>query len=105
MRAKIDQHKDHKSMKRILGSLLDLEFLVQFLVLDLGSPDLARYTHTLSQLQHLFLAGVLNQEQLSILKKAYRQYHHLVHQNLLRPWIDTDDTMYERFVIVYQQFF
>lgn len=104
MRAKIDQHKDPQSLKLILGSLLDLEFLVQFLVLDLRNPDLARYTHTLSQLQHLFSAEVLSKEQLIILKKAYRKYHNLVHQNLLRPGIDVDETLHDQFAVVYNIF-
>ncbi len=85
MRAKIAQHQDTKFLKNVVSGLWDLEFLVQFLVIDLGHASVAQYTDTLSQLQYLFTATILNKEQVSILKKAYKLYHHLLHHYLLRP--------------------
>ncbi|WP_392537879.1 bifunctional [glutamate--ammonia ligase]-adenylyl-L-tyrosine phosphorylase/[glutamate--ammonia-ligase] adenylyltransferase [Legionella sp. 227] len=84
MRSKMEQHQDRNP---ISGGLLDLEFLVQFLILHLGAPSLSRYTHTLSQLHHLFLAGVLSKEHYNFLKKAYKKHHQLLHQNILRPGV------------------
>ena len=85
MRAKIDQYQETDPLKHARGGLLDLEFLLQFLVLHLHQPDIARYTHTLNQIKRLFLAQVLTKEQWMILKKAYRHYHYLLHQKILQP--------------------
>lgn len=104
MRTKIDQHHDATPLKHIAGGLLDLEFLVQFLVLDFGHPAFARYTHTLSQLHHLFVAGVLNKEQFGVLRKAYRKYHHLLHQNLLCSESNNDERMRRQVYSIYQMF-
>jgi glutamate-ammonia-ligase adenylyltransferase len=104
MRAKIEQHHDGNQLKYTPGGLLDLEFLVQYLVLNQGNPSLARYTHTLSQLQHLFELGVFSKEQFIILRKAYRHYHHVLHQNLLRPVASCDEEMQNQVLAVYQQF-
>ena len=84
MRSKIVQNQDFGSLNQARSALLDLEFLVQYMVLDLRKPDLARYTHALSQMHHLFLAGVLTKKQFLILKKAYRRYHTALHQNILQ---------------------
>ena len=88
MRAKIGHHQGAESLKHTPGGLLDLEFLVQFLVLSLGQSYFASYTHTLSYIQQLFLANALTKDQFIILKKAYRQYHHLLHQTLLKSEIE-----------------
>ena len=85
MRGKINEHKElGSSVKYEPGGLLDLEFLVQFLVLKLGNPALGQYTHTLSLLHQLFLAKNLTQEQFVTLKQAYRYYHQLLHQQILQ---------------------
>ena len=104
MRVKIDQHHDINPLKHIAGGLVDLEFLVQFLILNLGEPALARSTHTLNQLQHLFSSGVLNKEQFAVLKKAYRHYHHLLHLDLLRPGSTGDARIQHQVATIYQQF-
>lgn len=80
MRSKMEHYQDRDPVSR---GLLDLEFLVQYLILSLRNPSLARYTHTLSQLHHLFLVGVLNKNQYTFLKKAYKKHHQLLHLNLL----------------------
>ena len=91
MRAKIDQHQDLDPVKHARGGLLDLEFLIQFLVLNAGDSRFARYTHTMSQLEQLFLIHVLTKEQLTILKNAYRQFHHILHQKILQPGVDNSE--------------
>jgi glutamate-ammonia-ligase adenylyltransferase len=84
MRAKIDQNQESDSLKHAPGGLLDIEFLVQFLALCLKDAEIARYTHTLSQLKKIRLAGLLTQEQFILLKKAYSYYHNLLHQEIVR---------------------
>lgn len=91
MRAKIDQLQDLDPIKHAPGGLLDLEFLIQFLVLKTGDSRFARYTHTLSQLEQLFLTQVVTMEQLTVLKDAYRHDHHLLHQKILQPGIEYSD--------------
>lgn len=85
MRTKINRYSDGNQVKYAAGGLLDLEFLVQFLVLAYPKQSLLRYTNTLSLLQRLFAEQILNQEQFTNLKQAYKLYHHLLHQNLLQP--------------------
>ncbi len=85
MREKIDLHQEADPIKHARGGLLDLEFLIQFLVLNLQHSNLARYTHTLSQIQQLFLSRVISREQFIVLKKAYNYYHYLLHRKILQP--------------------
>jgi [glutamine synthetase] adenylyltransferase / [glutamine synthetase]-adenylyl-L-tyrosine phosphorylase len=85
MREKINQHQESDPVKHEPGGLLDLEFLVQFLVLNQREVSFARYTNTLSQLQQLNLAGVLTKVQFVTLKRAYQKYHSSLHQKVLRP--------------------
>lgn len=84
MRAKIEQHQEFDPLKHARGGLLDLEFLVQFLVLNLHEPKLARFTHTLSQIKQLFFADILSEKNYKILKKAYQNYHFLLHQKIVQ---------------------
>lgn len=84
MRAKIDQHQGVDPLKNAPGGLLDLEFLIQYLVLRVGQSELTRSTHSLNQLQQLLAAGALNQQQFLLLKKAYRRYHQSLHLKVLK---------------------
>ena len=93
MRDKMNQAQETDPIKYDPGGLLDLEFLVQFLMLRVAKPELARYVHTLNQLQQLFLAKALTIEQYSILKKAYGHYHHVLHQNIVHPGLTVDPSM------------
>jgi len=100
MRAKIEQHQEPDPLKHAKGGLLDLEFLVQFLVLQLGKPNLAKYTHTLSHIQQLFLAQIITEEQFKILRKAYKNYHHLLHLNILKPGMKHNELMQSKVLAV-----
>lgn len=84
MREKIDKYSTNDSIKYSSGGLLDLEFLVQFLLLAHPHDKLARATHTLSQLQHLYTNHVLSQAQFKTLEDAYRHYHHVLHRQILQ---------------------
>ena len=85
MRAKMGKHPDNHVIKYVAGGLLDLEFLVQFLVLAYPERGLVRCTNTLSQLQRLWDKHTLSKTQFTQLKRAYRHYHRLLHQHLLQP--------------------
>ncbi|MCW8386758.1 bifunctional [glutamate--ammonia ligase]-adenylyl-L-tyrosine phosphorylase/[glutamate--ammonia-ligase] adenylyltransferase [Fluoribacter dumoffii] len=102
MRTKMEQHQDRNPVS---GGLLDLEFLVQYLILHSGESSLARYTNTLSQLHHLFLAGILNKKQYSFLKKAYKKHHQLLHQSILRPGILSLLNLHDKILDVCREIF
>ncbi len=84
MRAKMGAPMGCNPIKHNAGGLLDLEFLVQFLVLANPSSALVHCTNTLLQLQHLQAKMVLSGLQFSILKRAYQDYHTALHQGLLQ---------------------
>lgn len=96
MRAKIGMHQASEPIKHRRGGLLDLEFLVQFLVLQLGNEQFAQFTHTMSQLRQLFLAKALSLEQCLILKRAYKHYHQSLHQALLKPSVVSDEAIQQQ---------
>jgi glutamate-ammonia-ligase adenylyltransferase len=87
MRAKMGKPKDGNPIKHKAGGLLDLEFLVQFLVLAYPQTAFVRCTSTLLQLQHLRENQVLDSNQCSQLKRAYRHYHRELHHYLLQPGV------------------
>ncbi|OCH98415.1 glutamine-synthetase adenylyltransferase [Legionella jamestowniensis] len=87
MREKIFKHakNEEKKIKHEPGGLIDIEFLVQFLVLTHPEQNFYRYTNTLSLLRKLFAEQLLTRQQFEKLIKAYKCYHQLLHQNLLNP--------------------
>lgn len=85
MRGKINQHAAFNAIKHPAGGLLDLEFLVQFLILRSAEVTFARLTHTLRQVNRLSRIGALTRQQRHVLTLAYREYHCLLHQHLLQP--------------------
>jgi glutamate-ammonia-ligase adenylyltransferase len=104
MRTKIDQYHALDPIKHTAGGLLDLEFLVHYLVLKAGLSSLARFTHTLSLLKQLSQAKLLNQEHYLVLKKAYSVYHKALHQQVVCPGsCSTLSTLQEQVVLVYKE--
>ncbi|RUR09379.1 bifunctional [glutamate--ammonia ligase]-adenylyl-L-tyrosine phosphorylase/[glutamate--ammonia-ligase] adenylyltransferase [Legionella sp. km772] len=83
MRAKIDQHQARDPIKHLPGGLLDLEFLIQYLVLYTREKHLASYTHPLSQLKQLLKLKVVSKNDYWLLYKAYQQCHHLLHRQTI----------------------
>lgn len=84
MRAKIEKHSGSSVIKYMTGGLLDLEFLVQFLILAYPVASIARCTNMLAQLRHLRDHAVLTHSQFNQLQKAYRLFHRVLHQSLLQ---------------------
>ncbi|KTD04921.1 bifunctional [glutamate--ammonia ligase]-adenylyl-L-tyrosine phosphorylase/[glutamate--ammonia-ligase] adenylyltransferase [Legionella feeleii] len=105
MRAKIQKHVDADEIKHAAGGLLDLEFLVQFLVLTNPASSLVQYTHTLSWLRTLFKEGKLNKTQFGQLKRAYKYYHHLLHQHVLQPGLVGNKSYQTEVSALSQQFY
>lgn len=74
MRAKIEAHLEPDPVKKEQGGLLDLEFLVQYLILKSENPVFASKTSTKEQIRKLEQLGVLKQKQASILQNALSAY-------------------------------
>ena len=85
MRKELDRSDDtHFDLKHGHGGIGDIEFLVQYLVLDQAAahPDVVFYSDNIRQLDALTAAGCLEQTVGDALQDAYRDYrlrqHHLV---------------------------
>lgn len=84
MRKKMIRPAGSHALKYDAGGIIDLEFLVQFLVLTHPHVRFIRLTNTLKQLQQLYQQHVLNDDQWVTLKKAYTHYHSVLHKYLLQ---------------------
>ena len=84
MREKINASSGRDSMKQVAGGLIDIAFLVQYLVLAHPNEAFVSTTHMLTQLNQLLLQHVLGASQAGTLKKAYRDIQHQLHQHVLR---------------------
>lgn len=73
MRQRIDQIKQDKDIKYDAGGLVDIEFLVQFLVLAHASehPEIIQSSDNLRQIETLSKAGIISQEDKKTLIQAY----------------------------------
>lgn len=83
MRTKIGKHGPNHSLKHADGGLLDLEFLVQFLILAKGDARCVYYTNTRAYLRHLCSKGHLTASQFAQLNCAFGRYHEMLHQAVL----------------------
>ena len=88
MRLKIEKNIDVNPIKHNAGGLLDLEFLVQYLLLANPNALIIENTKTLSQLRLLLKIKVISQEQFNKLKSAYCYFHLALHQQLLKNYVD-----------------
>ncbi|GGI92815.1 bifunctional [glutamate--ammonia ligase]-adenylyl-L-tyrosine phosphorylase/[glutamate--ammonia-ligase] adenylyltransferase [Legionella impletisoli] len=84
MRKKMNAHTENDPIKHSEGGLIDLEFLIQYLVLAYPNETLAKKTSTLLQLRSLHEEKVLSDEALKTLNHAFRRFHKALHQSLLQ---------------------
>ncbi|WP_133129818.1 bifunctional [glutamate--ammonia ligase]-adenylyl-L-tyrosine phosphorylase/[glutamate--ammonia-ligase] adenylyltransferase [Legionella yabuuchiae] len=84
MREKISAHTENDALKHTQGGLIDLEFLIQYLVLAYPNKTMARKTNALQQLKSLHEEGVINDEEFNRLNHAFRRFHKALHQSLLQ---------------------
>ena len=84
MREKISEHTTDNDIKNARGGLLDLEFLVQYLVLAHPEQDIAQCTNTRLLIQRLHHNRMITRAQSKQLIKAYRHYHQALHQQVLQ---------------------
>lgn len=105
MRFKIGKYQHEDQLKFAKGGLLDLEFLIQFLVLSAHDPSLSSITHPLSQLQKLKELKKINSEQFNALTKAYRSYHHMQHASILGQELQDQQPVQEQLFLTIKQLF
>ena len=74
---------ENRNFKNDRGGLIDLEFLVQYLVLANPNQNLVSITNTMDLLVQLFKNKCLNEKAFKYLKNAYLSYHQALHQNVL----------------------
>ncbi len=77
---------DRFDIKNDRGGLIDIEFMVQFLVLDAAPdhPEVVRYTDNVRLLRALAAAGRLPEDDAHRLAGAYRTYRRRLHQLALQ---------------------
>ena len=102
MRAELDRSDDSVfDLKHGRGGIGDIEFLVQYLVLDHAhaDPEVIFYSDNIRQLDALVEAGRLTAETGDALQDAYRdyrlRYHHLVLDGQ-RPLVSQQDFLEQR---------
>lgn len=69
-------------IKEDAGGIIDIEFLVQYLILLFAQahPALVYWTDVVRQLNSLAIAGVIDDQSAHILKQAYLVFRYLVHR-------------------------
>ncbi len=106
MRKELDRSdKEHFDLKHGRGGIGDIEFLVQYLVLDQAAahPDVVFYSDNIRQLDALTASGCLEQEVGDALQDAYREYrlrlHHLVLDDQ-QPLVRADEFAEQRGIVI-----
>lgn len=102
MRAELDRSDAHRfDLKHGRGGIGDIEFLVQYLVLDNAQahPDVIHYSDNIRQLDALAATGCIEAAMRDALQDAYRAYrlrfHHLVLDGQ-QPLVGPDDFVEQR---------
>ncbi|MFW6081199.1 MAG: bifunctional [glutamate--ammonia ligase]-adenylyl-L-tyrosine phosphorylase/[glutamate--ammonia-ligase] adenylyltransferase [Desulfosalsimonas sp.] len=81
-KARAPKRKGSFDLKQDPGGIIDIEFLVQFLILCHGSDyeELRRWTDVVRQLNSLALCGIIADLEAHALKQAYLIYRYFVHR-------------------------
>jgi glutamate-ammonia-ligase adenylyltransferase len=89
------ESRSHFDIKQSRGGIIDIEFLVQYLILRHAHrhPEITRWTDNVRLLQALNEAGILDNTTAYLLRRAYLIYRAMVHRLNLRrqPARVTDD--------------
>ncbi|MBA2656004.1 MAG: bifunctional [glutamate--ammonia ligase]-adenylyl-L-tyrosine phosphorylase/[glutamate--ammonia-ligase] adenylyltransferase [Tatlockia sp.] len=91
MRAKINHDHNEPQAKYAAGGLIDLEFLLQFLILANPHESFVFSTNYLILIKKLHNIGILNHQQCIALKSAYLYFCQALYQNLLEPELDLEE--------------
>jgi glutamate-ammonia-ligase adenylyltransferase len=110
--------KAEYQLKQDAGGIVDIEFMVQYLVLAHSTthPDLLTWTDNVRLLETLAAENIMDPEQSDALKQAYIAYRSLAHRRALQnqklllspnelnqagltPHIDTVNTLWEQLMV------
>lgn len=105
MRKKMVKPAGSNALKYDAGGLIDLEFLVQFLILVHPNDRFIHLTNTLKQLHQLYLEQVLTHDQWLTLKKTYAHFHGILHKHLLQSEAETSDAHLTGVIQISRSFF
>jgi glutamate-ammonia-ligase adenylyltransferase len=103
MRSELSKgNADTFDIKQDTGGIGDIEFLVQYLVLNKAdtNANLLRYTDNIRQIEQLMKAEIITAEESTLLSDAYRGYRESINRLSLagRPGlISSDDFLAEEF--------
>ncbi len=104
MRARMNDHRGtapahYFDIKNDPGGIIDIEFLVQFLIMRNAGrfPSLLKWTDIVRQLNSLALAGIFDDKTAYILKQAYLVFRFYIHRLTLqeRPTVLPEDQFVE----------
>ncbi len=86
-------HPDTFDIKHDTGGMIDIEFLVQYLVLRLSPdyPELTEWTDNVRLIQTLIETGIIHDRQAYLLKQAYLSYRMMAHRLSLQERAATID--------------
>ncbi len=78
---KIYKQEDMFDLKQGYGGIIDIEFLIQYLVLSYSHsyPDLLKWTNNIKFIQHFEKIGILSADHAKTLKKGYTAYRAAIH--------------------------
>lgn len=89
MRQKLREHHgvDNAEVKHAAGGVVDLEFISQYLVLGYAAkyPTLYQYSDNIRILDAAVVAGLMSNEQASLLQQAYQDLRGVSHRLTLEP--------------------
>ena len=108
MRAKMRTHVESEDLKHGSGAIVDIEFLVQFLVLANSHryPALTRWTDQIRLLDTLETMGLLQAVETTTLREAYVAFRSAVHYTWLGGALVSEDELNayrERVVEIWQR--
>lgn len=93
------------SLKQGIGGITDIEFLVQYAVLQWSGqyPDLLTWTDNIRILENMGVAGLIHIDQANALQDSYRALRDAVHQLSLQnqpAWISDTKLVKERSIVI-----
>ncbi len=105
MREKVDyESDDKKDVKKSRGGLLDIEFLVQYLVLRSNDIEMAKYTHTISLLQQLLKRSIISKEQFLYLKSGWQKAHRQLQLQSIGLKKKVSNYPFKQITLIYRSF-
>ena len=104
MRTKISQNKGGDPIKTKDGGLIDLEFLIQFLLLAHRDETYQEETNTSNIIKQLRRHNVLSKIEARHLQSALLNFHHALHQKVLASKELAIDKDRERVLSIYRTF-